>query len=77
MTGASPESLPVSVPPVPPAAVALPESSPSVSEVPGQQQQQQPQVSAAVTPSVSRQQKGLGQQHVFVSMLAAREDIGM
>jgi len=47
-----------------------------VSEVPVQQQQQ-PRVTPAVTRSASRQQGGMGTQHGFVSMLAARENIAM
>lgn len=39
--------------------------------------QQQPWVSSAVKRSVSRQQGGLGQRNTFVSLLAAREDIGV
>ena len=41
------------------------------------QQQQQPRVSPAVTRSTSRQRGGLDPQHGFVSLLAAREKIGM
>ena len=78
-TVASPESLPVFIPPAPPATVAPPESSPAPPpsvEVPVQQQQQ-PRVSPAVTRSAARQRGGLGPQHGFVSMLAARENIAM
>eukprot|EP00904_Undaria_pinnatifida_P011633 jgi/Undpi1/75/HiC_scaffold_1.g00075.m1 len=76
-TVASPESLPVSIPPAPPATVAPPESSPAPPpsvEVPVQQQQQ-PRVSPAVTRSAARQRGGLGPQHGFVMPTRSEEDM--
>ena len=71
--------LALSLPPAPPATDAQPESSPppppSV-DVPVHQQQQ-PRVSTAVARSASQQREGLGPQHGFGSMLAARENIAM
>ena len=79
---ASPE-LPSPAPSIPqrqetPVASSSPEPVtvplPATSSV---QQQQQPRVPTAVTRSASRQQGGMGQRRVFVSMLATQEDIDM